>query len=130
MICEVGQNASAGTSRIDHAIEAYDLAASLGKPMAATASGQDWAFVKQNNCEDLVRFWIALAYAYGERFMVPHLLGWRRVTASEHRIRIDWVHQIKQLLEEDWGQSRHVGCNRVGYSGLGFAWVLGSSGKD
>jgi hypothetical protein len=68
----VGQNASAGTSRIDHAIEAYELAASLGKPMAATASGQDWAFVKQNNCEDLVRFWIALAYAYGERFMVPH----------------------------------------------------------
>jgi hypothetical protein len=72
VICEVGQNASAGTSRIDHAIEAYELAASLGKPMAATASGQDWAFVKQNNCEELVRFWIALAYASGERFMVPH----------------------------------------------------------
>jgi len=72
VICEVGQDASAGTSRIDHAIEAYELVASLGKPMAATASGQDWAFVKQNNCEDLVRFWIALAYAYGERFMVPH----------------------------------------------------------
>jgi hypothetical protein len=72
VICEVGQNASAGTSRIDHAVEAYELAARLGKPMAATASGQDWAFAKQNNCEDLVRFWIALAYAYGQRFMVPH----------------------------------------------------------
>jgi hypothetical protein len=72
VICEVGQNASAGTSRIDHAIEAYELVARLGKPMAATASGQDWAFVKQNNCEELVRFWIALAYAYGQRFMVPH----------------------------------------------------------
>jgi len=72
VICEVGQNASAGTSRIDHAIEAYEFAARLGKPMAATASGQDWAFVKQNNCEELVRFWIALAYAYGQRFMVPH----------------------------------------------------------
>jgi hypothetical protein len=72
VICEVGQNAPAGTSRIDHAVEAYELVASLGKPMAATASGQDWAFVKQNNCEELVRFWIALAYAYGQRFMVPH----------------------------------------------------------
>jgi hypothetical protein len=72
VICEVGQNAPAGTSRIDHALEAYALATTLGKPLAATASGQDWAFVKQNNCEELVRFWIALAYAHGQRFMVPH----------------------------------------------------------
>ncbi len=72
VICEVGQNAWAGTSQIDHAIEAYELATTLGKPLAATASGQDWAFVKQNNCEDLVRFWIALAYAHGQRFMAPH----------------------------------------------------------
>jgi hypothetical protein len=72
VVCEVGQNASAGTRQIDHAIEAYKLAATLGKPLAATASGQDWAFVKQNDCEELVRFWIALAYAHGQRFMVPH----------------------------------------------------------
>lgn len=72
VICEVGQNAWAGTGQIDHAIEAYQLATALGKPLAATASGQDWAFVKQNNSEELVRFWIALAYAHGQRFMVPH----------------------------------------------------------
>jgi len=72
VICEVGQNASAGTSRIDHAIEAYELVTSLGRPMAATASGHDWAFVKQNDCEELVRFWIALAYAHGQRFIVPY----------------------------------------------------------
>jgi hypothetical protein len=72
VICEVGQNAWAGTKDIDHAIEAYELATALGKPLAATASGQDWAFIKQNNCEDLVRFWIALAYAHGQRFMAPH----------------------------------------------------------
>lgn len=72
VIGEVDQNASAGTSRIDRAIEAYELATSLGKPMAATASGHDWAFAKQNKTEDLVRFWIALAYAHGQRFMVPH----------------------------------------------------------
>ncbi len=72
VICEVGQDAWAGTKQIDHAIEAYELATTLGKPLAATASGQDWAFVKQNKCEDLVRFWIALAYAHGQRFMTPH----------------------------------------------------------
>jgi len=72
VICEVGQNAWSGTKQIDHAIEAYALATTLGKPLAATASGQDWAFVKQNNCEELVRFWIALAYAHGQRFMTPH----------------------------------------------------------
>lgn len=72
VVCEVRQNASAGVEKIDHAIEAYRLATKLGKPLAATASGQDWAFVKQQNCEELVRFWIALAYAYGQRFMVPH----------------------------------------------------------
>jgi hypothetical protein len=72
VVCEVDQSASGGTGKIDRAIEAYELATRLGKPLAATASGWDWAFVKQNQCEELVRFWIALAYAYGERFMVPH----------------------------------------------------------
>jgi len=72
IICEVDQNAAAGTGKIEHAVEAYELAARLGKPMAATASGRDWAFVKQNDCPELVRFWIALAYAHGQRFMVPH----------------------------------------------------------
>jgi hypothetical protein len=72
IVGEVDQHAAAGTAQIDRAIEAYELAARLGKPMAATASGWDWAFVKQNQCEDLVRFWIALAYAHGQRFMVPH----------------------------------------------------------
>jgi hypothetical protein len=72
VICEVRQNATAGVERVDHAIEAYKLATKLGKPLAATASGQDWAFVKHHNCEELVRFWIALAYAHGQRFMVPH----------------------------------------------------------
>jgi len=72
VVCEVDQAARAGTGRIDGALAAYRLATQLGKPLAATASGQDWAFVKANNCEDLVRFWIALAYAHGQRFMVPH----------------------------------------------------------
>jgi hypothetical protein len=72
VVCEVGQNAAAGTEKIEHAIAAYKLATRLGKPLAATASGWDWAYVKEHRCEELVRFWIALAYAHGQRFMVPH----------------------------------------------------------
>ncbi len=72
IVCEVNQNAWAGVDKTDHAIEAYKLATKLGRPLAATASGQDWAYVKEHQCEELVRFWIALAYAHGQRFMVPH----------------------------------------------------------
>jgi hypothetical protein len=72
MICEVNFNASAGTTKIDGALEAFAMARDLGKPMACCASGHDNAFVKTNQAEDLMRFWIALTYAHGQRFMVPH----------------------------------------------------------
>ncbi len=72
IVCEVNQNAAAGADKPGHTIEAYALATKAGKPLAATASGWDWAFVKKNDSRDLVRSWIALAYAHGQRFMVPH----------------------------------------------------------
>jgi hypothetical protein len=72
VVCEVGFNASQGTAKPERAIEAFDMARSLGKPLAATASGQDWAHVKATNSEELVRFWIAFTYAHGQRFMAPH----------------------------------------------------------
>lgn len=72
VICEVGQNAPSGTRNVRNAVRAYQQAAALGKPIAATAGGHDWAYVKEHKCEELVRFWIALAYAHGQRFMVPH----------------------------------------------------------
>lgn len=51
---------------------AYRLAEALGRPMAATGSGWDWAAVKEHDMDGLVRGWIALAYAAGQYFMVPH----------------------------------------------------------
>jgi len=72
VICEVPQHASAGTKNVASAVEAYRVATEANRPLAATAGGHDWAYVKVNKCEDLVRFWIALAYAHGQRFMVPH----------------------------------------------------------
>ncbi len=35
-------------------------------------SGGDWAFVKEHNVPGLVRGWVALSYAAGHCFMVPH----------------------------------------------------------
>ena len=47
-------------------------------------------------------------------FFAPHL-GWRRVTGSEHRTRIDWAHQMQQLLDEDFPHARrvHVVCDNL-----------------
>lgn len=72
VVCEVNQNARAGSEKIDYAIQTYTFANEFGKSLAATASGHDWAYVKKHQCEELVRFWIAMAYAHGQCFMVPH----------------------------------------------------------
>jgi hypothetical protein len=34
--------------------------------------------------------------------------GWRRVTSREHRTRIDWAEEVKQLLDEDYPHARKV----------------------
>jgi hypothetical protein len=56
----------------DLPLVAYRLAESVGRPYAATASGGDWAFIKEHNLPGLIRGWIALAYASGQNFMAPH----------------------------------------------------------
>lgn len=56
----------------DVPLVAYRLAEAMGRPYAATASGGDWAFVKEHNLPGLVRCWIALSYAAGQRLMAPH----------------------------------------------------------
>ncbi len=56
----------------DLPLVAYRLAEAMGRPYAATASGGDWAFVKEHNLPGLVRGWIALSYAAGQRLMAPH----------------------------------------------------------
>jgi hypothetical protein len=72
VVCEVHFNARQGTAKPDDAIAAFEMARSLGKPMAATAYGWDWSHIKATNAVELVRFWIALTYAHGQWFMVPH----------------------------------------------------------
>jgi hypothetical protein len=49
----------------------FKLGDALGRPMACTAAGQDWAYVSANGRPGLVRAWIAQAYAFGHQFMPP-----------------------------------------------------------
>ncbi len=72
VVCEVHFNARQGTAKPDSAIAAFEMARRLGKPIAATPYGWDWSHIKATNAEELVRFWIALTYAHGQWFMVPH----------------------------------------------------------
>ncbi len=72
LVGEVAHYAPEGTGRLIEAVRAYRMAEAIGKPLAATAAGWDWAYVKEHNSECLVRLWIALGYACGQRLMAPH----------------------------------------------------------
>lgn len=40
-------------------------------------------------------------------FFAP-LLGWRRASSREHRTRVDWAHEVRRLLDEDFPNARKV----------------------
>ena len=69
--CEVDHAASSRVLPM-HPVYVYKLADGLDRPVAATASGQDWAYVAEHNLPGLVRTWIALSYTQGQNFMAPH----------------------------------------------------------
>lgn len=56
----------------DAPLVAYRLADAVTRPLASTASGGDWAFIKEQNLPGLVRGWIALSYAAGHGLMAPN----------------------------------------------------------
>ncbi len=72
LVGEVAQYAESGTARLLETVRAYRMAEAIGKPIAATGMGWDWAYVKEHDLEALVRIWIALSYACGQRLMAPH----------------------------------------------------------
>ncbi|MGB7568800.1 MAG: hypothetical protein WBM07_13150 [Chitinivibrionales bacterium] len=72
LIGEVQHSAAEGIKNLINPVKAYRMAEALGRPFAATASMADWAFVKDHSADQLVCLWIALAYACGQRFMVPN----------------------------------------------------------
>ncbi len=69
--CEVGQDAAARKVSVIP-VYPYKLADGLGRPVASTAWGWDWAYVAEHKLPCLVRTWIAVSYAFGHNFMAPH----------------------------------------------------------
>ncbi len=68
---EVHQHAASKAAPIEPVL-IYKLVEALNRRQTATASGQDWAWIKANEKPGLVRTWIAQTYAFGSVFMVPH----------------------------------------------------------
>jgi hypothetical protein len=66
------EHRAAGLRLSDRPLFAFRMADAMGRPLAATATGEDWAFVKERGCAGLVRGWIAAAYAAGHSLMAPH----------------------------------------------------------
>lgn len=56
----------------DEPLAAYRIAQAVNRPLAATASGWDWAYIKENNLPGLAQSWIALSYAAGNCLMCPN----------------------------------------------------------
>ena len=69
--CEVAHHASRRRPPA-HPVYIYKLGDGLGRPIASTAGGHDWAFVAEHKLPGLVRTWIALSYAFGHTLMAPH----------------------------------------------------------
>ncbi len=67
----------------DAPLLAYRLSDAVGRPMAATASGWDWAYIKEHNLPGMVQGWIALSYAAGHCLMVP-TRQWCYITPAAH----------------------------------------------
>jgi hypothetical protein len=93
----------------DLPLVAYRMADALQRPYAATASGGDWAFVKEHNLPGLVRGWIALSYAAGHCFMAPHRqwcytpqkgTHWYQGPAEKFAPLYQFVRRQAELLED------------------------------
>ncbi len=68
--CEIGHEAEK-LQTATQPVVAYKLADALGRAVTSTASGQDWAFIKEQQKHALVRSWTALSYSLGHNFMAP-----------------------------------------------------------
>ena len=72
-VCEVEFRHDSKNAPESSPIAAFKVADAIGKPIAATTSGWNWAYAHEhNNAVGLVRLWIAETYALGHRLMVPH----------------------------------------------------------
>jgi hypothetical protein len=73
--CEIGMNAPNKKFTASPAFT-YKCGDMIQRGIAGTAGGWDWAYAAENKATNLVRYWIAEAYAFGHCFMTPGLHQW------------------------------------------------------
>jgi hypothetical protein len=113
-------------------VAAFKLMDAVGKPMAATASGWNWAYAHaHNNAVGLVRLWIAESYALGHRLMVPHRkwaftqekgTHWYQSKPEDFAYLYQFIRENADLFDgyEPYSQIALVFCNKsVRHYGIG-----------
>lgn len=71
---ECTMNAKSGNPFGGDSLLAFKMADALRRPAALMGSGEDHAFVQDNNLPGMIRCWIAEAHAFGNYFMAPYKL--------------------------------------------------------
>jgi hypothetical protein len=57
-----------------------------------------------NHTEKVDHEYVRNGTCCGFMFTEP-LGGWRRMTIKEHRCKVDWAEQIRQLVDEDYPEN-------------------------
>lgn len=71
---ECAMNAKSGNPNNGRSLFSYKIADALQRPAVIMGSGEDHAFVQDNNLPGMIRAWVAEAYAFGNYFSAPYYL--------------------------------------------------------
>ena len=71
---ECPMNAKSGNPNNARSMFAFKMADALHRPAMIMGSGEDHAFVQDNNLPGMIRSWVAEAYAFGNYFTAPYYL--------------------------------------------------------
>ena len=122
-VCEVDFRHSGKNPPDASPVIAFKLGDAIGKSVAATASGQNWAYAHaHNNAVGMVRLWIAESYALGHRLMAPHRkwaftqekgTHWYQSKPEDFAYLYQFVKKNADLLDgyEPYSQIALVFCN-------------------
>jgi hypothetical protein len=73
--CEIGMGATKLAMTASAALT-YKCGDMVDRGIAGTGGGTDWAYAQERQATNLVRYWIAEAYAFGHCFMTPGRHQW------------------------------------------------------
>ncbi len=123
-VCEVEFRHGNKNAPQSSPISAFKVADAIGKSVAATASGWDWAYAHaNNNAVGLVRLWIAESYALGHRLMVPHRkwaftqekgTHWYQSKPEDFACLYNFIRKNKEFFDgyEPFSQVALIFCNK------------------